>query len=229
MPPKLKLLLAVLAISSSVVILYGTVTNLTTTDVHWRRRRPRVALDLPEIRQMNVQSFNYVRLQRTWQNITAQVTTSSDSLTTPYQQEITYSSSSTNPPYTSKPRSVLNSRKYRWYTPDPLLVPRSRSAPCKDEICYQDLSPAEKVQFKQCLNKTRRLEWKFGPVSNGSCRFMATAEIFPVALVSFPGSGNTWVRGLLEKATGICTGQLAVCCYTCARILYSCSSTTMCQ
>ena len=30
-----------------------------------------------------------------------------------------------------------------------------------------------------------------------------------VALVSFPGSGNTWVRGLLERATGICTGELA--------------------
>ena len=29
-----------------------------------------------------------------------------------------------------------------------------------------------------------------------------------VALVSFPGSGNTWVRGLLERATGICTGEL---------------------
>ena len=28
-----------------------------------------------------------------------------------------------------------------------------------------------------------------------------------VALVSFPGSGNTWVRGLLEQATGVCTGR----------------------
>ena len=27
-----------------------------------------------------------------------------------------------------------------------------------------------------------------------------------VALVSYPGSGNTWTRGLLEKATGVCTG-----------------------
>ena len=30
----------------------------------------------------------------------------------------------------------------------------------------------------------------------------------PVALVSTPGSGNTWVRGLLEMATGICTGSI---------------------
>ena len=28
-----------------------------------------------------------------------------------------------------------------------------------------------------------------------------------VALVSFPGSGNTWVRGLLQQATGVCTGR----------------------
>ena len=28
-----------------------------------------------------------------------------------------------------------------------------------------------------------------------------------VGLVSFPGSGNTWVRHLLQLATGICTGE----------------------
>lgn len=29
----------------------------------------------------------------------------------------------------------------------------------------------------------------------------------PVGLVSFPGSGNTWIRAILEAATGICTGK----------------------
>ena len=29
-----------------------------------------------------------------------------------------------------------------------------------------------------------------------------------VGLVSFPGSGNTWVRQLLQMATGICTGKV---------------------
>lgn len=29
-----------------------------------------------------------------------------------------------------------------------------------------------------------------------------------VALVSLPGSGNTWVRGLLEQATGVCTAAM---------------------
>ncbi len=27
-------------------------------------------------------------------------------------------------------------------------------------------------------------------------------------LASSPGSGNAWVRGLLEQATGICTGSI---------------------
>ena len=39
------------------------------------------------------------------------------------------------------------------------------------------------------------------------CHFMNGTNRAPVALVSFPGSGNTWVRGLLEQATGICTGK----------------------
>ena len=41
----------------------------------------------------------------------------------------------------------------------------------------------------------------------GDCEFMSGEGRAPVALVSLPGSGNTWIRGLLEKATGICTGE----------------------
>ena len=40
------------------------------------------------------------------------------------------------------------------------------------------------------------------------CQFRDSKYHNPVALVSLPGSGNTWVRGLLEKATGICTGSI---------------------
>ena len=36
---------------------------------------------------------------------------------------------------------------------------------------------------------------------------MNGTERAAVALVSFPGSGNTWVRGLLQQATGVCTGE----------------------
>ncbi len=40
----------------------------------------------------------------------------------------------------------------------------------------------------------------------GECHFMNGSSRSAVALASFPGSGNTWARGLLERATGVCTG-----------------------
>ena len=45
-------------------------------------------------------------------------------------------------------------------------------------------------------------------ITSGQCCFMDGSKRAAVALVSAPGSGNTWVRGLLEKATGVCTGKL---------------------
>ena len=45
---------------------------------------------------------------------------------------------------------------------------------------------------------------------HGECRFMKGEGRAAVALASLPGSGNTWVRGLLEKATGICTGECLI-------------------
>ena len=44
---------------------------------------------------------------------------------------------------------------------------------------------------------------------HGQAAPMAVSTSHPlVALVSLPGSGNTWVRGLLEQATGYCTGSM---------------------
>ena len=40
------------------------------------------------------------------------------------------------------------------------------------------------------------------------CHFMDGSNRAPIGLISPPGSGNTWVRGLLEQATGICTGEI---------------------
>ncbi len=44
----------------------------------------------------------------------------------------------------------------------------------------------------------------------GKCHFMNGTGRAAVALVSYPGSGNTWLRGLLEQVTGICTGIFKV-------------------
>ena len=50
------------------------------------------------------------------------------------------------------------------------------------------------------------------PTSHGNCRkfsdmrFMNSTKV--IMLVSFPGSGNTWTRIVLEQATGIFTGSI---------------------
>ena len=87
---------------------------------------------------------------------------------------------------------------------------RTSISDCRDSLCFEYLSSKEKNDFRWCMNKTKAMEYKFGPVTNGTCRFMNGTGRYPpgpVALASQPGSGNTWVRGLLEKATGICTGM----------------------
>lgn len=121
------------------------------------------------------------------------------------------------------------------------LLPR----PCSDPLCTRFLSERDMVNFTACK---RRAEAKYSVIANhsavsagqltarmgsdgllpsGSCHFMNGTGRGPVGLVSFPGSGNTWVRGLLQKATGICTGQFSnsifVCVVsmcTCKRLLY---------
>ena len=72
---------------------------------------------------------------------------------------------------------------------------------CYDKLCTEYLKPDELRQFRDC---TRR---RLSRHENGTCRFTDRAFHDTVALASFPGSGSTWVRGLLEKATGICTGR----------------------
>ena len=85
----------------------------------------------------------------------------------------------------------------------PLLL---QNHECNSSICYEYLSKTESVFFDKCTNKTAAKEAKFGAIQKGRCRFMNGTGRYPIALASFPGSGNTWLRGLLEKATGICTG-----------------------
>ena len=46
------------------------------------------------------------------------------------------------------------------------------------------------------------------PRNSCHCHFLSTREGRIVALNSLPGSGNTWVRGLLEMATRVCTGSI---------------------
>ena len=80
------------------------------------------------------------------------------------------------------------------------------SSQCSAQYCQDLLSSSEKTHLMECYKKCDQHRSKFGPVINGTCRFVDGNNRLPVALASFPGSGNTWARGLIEKVTGICTG-----------------------
>lgn len=78
---------------------------------------------------------------------------------------------------------------------------------CAEEHCADRLSAEDKSAYSRC----RGSALSRGALHHSSCRFLdknSGNRRGPVALASFPGSGNTWVRGLLQKATGLCTGSL---------------------
>ena len=87
-----------------------------------------------------------------------------------------------------------------------LTVSNSAATKCSDSFCFQYLSRSDRSYFSRCQKMAR-----IDPSSDNKsaqCHFMDGRRRDPVALVSVPGAGNTWVRSLLEKATGICTGAI---------------------
>ena len=83
----------------------------------------------------------------------------------------------------------------------------SDSMPCNDALCTQYLNKVDLAMFVHCSRHLQKKRYQSSVTDNGTCRFMDGTSRRKVALASFPGSGNTWVRGLLEKATGVCTGE----------------------
>ena len=75
---------------------------------------------------------------------------------------------------------------------------------CKDKLCMEYLSYEDISHFHRMTMMTKTKP----DMNNPQCHFMDGRGRDPVGLVSVPGSGNTWVRGLLERATGICTGSI---------------------
>lgn len=77
---------------------------------------------------------------------------------------------------------------------------------CTDPGCRERLSEHDRRLYNRCLARVKRLSGAVIPRDNG-CTFLSGASHPAIALISFPGSGNTWIRQLLEAATGICTGS----------------------
>ena len=78
---------------------------------------------------------------------------------------------------------------------------------CYREHCTEYLNKNELLVMNKCLQETTTKETK-SPIRENDCNFINGSHRRPVALASTEGSGNTWIWGLFEKATGICTGFL---------------------
>ena len=95
-----------------------------------------------------------------------------------------------------------------------LEYPVSKPKNCHKSHCKEYLSPYELLSMRGCLQRTalRTVNGQLNLISllikENDCNFMDGTDRMPVALASTEGSGNTWIRGLLEKSTGICTGFL---------------------
>ena len=97
------------------------------------------------------------------------------------------------PPPQSKPHH---------YNATPQPIPFMGNYNCTaDTVCHFFLAGDDLYYSRRCGGSR---------FSRATCHFMNGTNRYPVALASFPGSGNTWVRGLLEQATGICTGKLYI-------------------
>ena len=97
-------------------------------------------------------------------------------------------------------------------TPNPPLPLSKQQANCKQPHCSELLSAPDKQRQKTCLaeisKQNRGVSQKelASRTLENDCIFMDGKKRNAVALTSSEGSGNTWIRGLLERATGICTG-----------------------
>ncbi len=83
-----------------------------------------------------------------------------------------------------------------------------RKGTCIDNRCTVLLSETSYKVYQTCEDTAFQETCVKDADIPHTCAFRDGRGRDPVALVSVQGSGNTWVRGLLEKATGICTGTI---------------------
>ena len=84
------------------------------------------------------------------------------------------------------------------------------SIQCTQPPCLQYLLEGEKKAFTLCQRETPTFKSTM-KAPKCKCKFRERTGKKTVALHSLPGSGNTWLRGLLERATGLCTGWPSHC------------------
>jgi hypothetical protein len=86
---------------------------------------------------------------------------------------------------------------------------RRLNSNCTDKVCSEFLNGPDMLRFKHCVSVTWKLSVEeYNEPNNSVCVFVKESHRYPLSLASYPGSGNTWVRGLLQKVTGLCTGAI---------------------
>ena len=81
-----------------------------------------------------------------------------------------------------------------------LPMPNVEQGKCADVLCSEFVAESNLICAKMVkVQPAQRIIPR--------CRFQNGSLKPVVVLLSFPGSGNTWTRQLLEMSTGICTGM----------------------
>ncbi len=115
--------------------------------------------------------------------------------------------SSTTHPSAQPPKVTRNENtppSVEHTVPFPMSIPFMGDYNCSDTHCTEFLTE-EDWTLAKCGTQNQPPQNQQFP---GTCHFMNGIKRSPVYLASSPGSGNTWVRGLLEQVTGICTGSI---------------------
>ncbi|CAI7990010.1 WSCD family member CG9164, partial [Geodia barretti] len=115
-------------------------------------------------------------------------------------RNISRTSISARVPSTTPPSTLLAQLWSKWSSESALPKVPEAQLQCSDAIC-SNLSPPN----LKCMNRIPDLVKR---MAAPTCRFQKGESKPKYLLRSFPGSGNTWVRQVLEKATGICTGSI---------------------
>ena len=91
----------------------------------------------------------------------------------------------------------------------------SDPASCDELPCRSPMEPIDRGRYETCirtsLGRLRERGFKItsrSDLSRTSCRLLTNSSRLPVFLASAPGSGNTWLRALLENVTELCTGSV---------------------
>lgn len=91
----------------------------------------------------------------------------------------------------------------------------SAPASCDELPCRSLMRPTDRDRYETCIRSSlERLRdrgfkhTKQGELSHSRCRLLTNSSRLPVFLASAPGSGNTWLRALLENVTELCTGSV---------------------